>query len=152
MKKVLIGLVISTSLGVWVNAAPVTLSKRVVQLNVDISTTKLKWSKADYSSPVVKVLVPELADVTLLDHRNTGEGAPCLASYEASSPEDVIQNNPAIEKVPFEVTLLKDAELDDGSSVCRVTLTELIKGHIRGFEFRHDRSLLVGNRHKDDCR
>ena len=61
-------------------SSSVLLSEKTVDLSVDISTTKLKLSRADYSSPFVKVLVPELADVTILDHRNTNEGAPCMAT------------------------------------------------------------------------
>jgi len=155
-KKIMIGFMMYAISMAVANASSTVLSKRTVELNVDISTTKLKLSRADYSSPVVKVLVPELADVTILDHRNTGEGAPCLATYEALSPEEVIQNNPATEKVRFQVTLLKDTivNIDEKSKkpVCEVHLTELIEGDIRGFDFQHSRSLLVGNRHMDDCR
>lgn len=130
----------------------VTLSEKIVQLNVEISPTNLKWSEADYSSPVVKVLVPELADVTILDHRNAGEGAPCLATYEARSPEDVIQNNPSVEKIDFQITLQKKLSPNLESQTCDVELIESIEGKIRGFKFVHDRHLSVGSRHIDDCR
>src|SRR3990167_4240343 len=101
-KKLFVGFVVCIMSVAVANASSVVLSKRTVELNVDISTTKLKLSRAGYASPVVKVLVPELADVTILDHRNTGEGAPCLATYETMLPEDVIQNNPGVEKINFE--------------------------------------------------
>lgn len=130
----------------------VTLSEREVELNVDISTTKVKLSRADYSAPVVKVLVPDLADVTVLDHRNTGEGAPCLATYDTLAPEDVIQNNPVVERVKFKVTLQKATYLDAQAGVCHVSLVELVEGKIRGFNFVHDREVSVGSRHPDDCR
>ncbi|MBI4041200.1 MAG: hypothetical protein HY390_04970 [Deltaproteobacteria bacterium] len=134
------------------NASSVVLSKRTVELNVDISTAKLKLSRADYVSPVVKVLVPELADVTILDHRNTGEGAPCLATYETESPSDVIQSNPQVEKIKFDITLKKSVRLNPEGTACVVHLSEEVDGVIRGFQFVHDRSLFVGERHIDDCR
>ena len=85
----------------------VLLSEKTVPLTVDISTTKVKLSKADYSFPVVKVLIPDLAGETILDHRNTGEGAPCMATYDTMNPKDVVQNNPSIEEIPMTIKLEK---------------------------------------------
>jgi hypothetical protein len=130
----------------------VLIAERTVNLNVDISTTKLKLSRADYSSPVVKVLVPELADATILDHRNTGEGAPCMATYQALSPEEVIQNNPAVELVPMTITLKKILTPDQKNGRCLVTLDERIEGKIRGFLFEHQKTVEIGTRHLEDCR
>ena len=131
----------------------VELSKKDVILSVDISTTKLKRSSSGYSTALLKVLVPELADVTILDHRNAGEPAPCLATYDAYSPEDVIQGRPDVEKIKFTITLQKIATLShDPTQTCSVTLNELVEGTIRGFKFIHERSLVVGNRNVDDCR
>lgn len=133
------------------SASEVIVSDQNVQLNVDISTTKVKLSQADYSSPVVKVLVPELADVTVLNHRNTSEGAPCMATYETLSPEEVVKDNPAIEKVNFNIKLIKNAvKTNDGK--CTVFLEEHIEATIRGFLFEHFKSTTVGDRHIDDCR
>ncbi|MCH2534093.1 MAG: hypothetical protein MK008_06600 [Bdellovibrionales bacterium] len=101
---------------------------------------------------MVKVLVPDLADVTILNHRNTGEGAPCMASYQAMSPEDVIQNNPSVEVVPMTITLNKLLTPDSANGICHVSLKESIVGKIRGFRFEHHESMGVGTRHIDDCR
>ena len=131
----------------------VELSKRNVVLNVDISETKVKLSRAGYGSPTLKILVPDLADVTILDHRNIGEGAPCLATYDANSPERIIQKRPAIEQVKFTVTLQKKATIIPGETpTCEITLNESVEGMVRGFQFMHFRSILVGNRNVDDCR
>ncbi|MCM2278411.1 MAG: hypothetical protein NDJ89_10085 [Oligoflexia bacterium] len=135
----------------FVHASGTVISMREVLLPIDISTTRIKLSRADYMAPVVKVLVPELADVTLLDHRNTGEGAPCLATYEATAPEEVIQGRPAIEEARFTVTLKKQAELEPRTSTCSIHLIEEIHGKIRGFAFEHSRTARIGSRHPDDC-
>lgn len=136
----------------FAQGAEVLISERTVELNVDISSAKLKWSQADYSSPVVKVLVPDLADVTILDHRNTGEGAPCMATYQALSPEEVIQNNPSVEVIPMTITLDKLLTPDLTNGLCHVALRESIIGEIRGFRFEHHKSMEIGTRHIDDCR
>ena len=133
-------------------SSSVLLSEKTVDLSVDISTTKLKLSRADYSSPVVKVLVPELADVTILDHRNTNEGAPCMATYDTLVPNAVIQNNPAIEVIPMTIQLHKNLQPDPNKNLCIVSLSESIEANIRGFKFIHSRTISVGARHIDDCR
>jgi hypothetical protein len=87
------------ALGVQAQAEPISvnLSEKTVTLDVAINKWNLKFSRAGYSEPVVKVLIPELADVTLLDHRNFRENAPCLATFEAKTPEEVIQNRFGVE-------------------------------------------------------
>lgn len=130
----------------------VELSKKDVVLNVDVSTAKMKLSNAGYSSLTLKVLVPELADVTVLDHRNVGEGAPCLATYDANTPEEIIQGRPTIDQVQFTIVLQKTTQLDPVAQTCKVSLNELIDGKIRGFLFSHERTIVVGNRNVADCR
>jgi hypothetical protein len=130
----------------------VILSQRTVNLQVDISTARVKLSRAGYSVPLVKVLVPGLADVTLLNHRNEGEGAPCLATYETHDPAAVIQDHPAVEQVPFTVTLTKRLVANQFEQKCRVGLIETVNGKIRGFEFVHSRFQAIGERKPEDCR
>lgn len=130
----------------------IVLSERDVCLSVEINSTNLKWSQADYAAPVVKVLVPELAGVTILNHRNTKEGAPCLASYEAKSPEQVIGNSPGTDKVDFHLKLSKSIVMYPDKTKCDVYLRENIDAKIRGVAFTHERSVLVGQRTADDCK
>jgi hypothetical protein len=128
------------------------LSEKTVDLNVNISIPNVKMSRADYAMPVVKVLVPDLADVTILDHRNTGEGSPCLATYEAKTPEEVVQDNPKTELIPFIIRLEKSAFLSPDGKACSVYLIERVNGVIRGFKFEHERQEFIGNRNVADCR
>ena len=155
MKKIILStLAVIIFAGPTVLAQPnsISLSKKIVQLEVDISTAKLKLSQSDYASPVVKVLVPNLADVSILDHRNTGEGAPCLATYDTLSPEDVIQNNPTTEKIDFTIELIKNVIPNTKEKTCDVFMVETVNGLIRGFQFNHYKQIHVGTRHIDDCR
>jgi hypothetical protein len=130
----------------------VVLSQRAVALNVDISTARVRLSKAGYAVALVKVLVPELAGATLLDHRNEGEGAPCLTTYGTRDPAEVIQNRPAVEQVPFTVTLTKRLVANRFEQKCQVGLIESVTGKIRGFEFVHSRFQAIGERTLADCR
>ncbi len=152
MKNLFVILFAILSLNSIANAADVIISERDVVLNVDIKPGNVKLSRADYSEPVVKVLVPELADVTVLDHRNNGEGAPCLATYETNIPDNVIQNQPATEKVKFKIVLTKQVNMDHEKLICHVTMNEQVTGSIRGFTFTHLRTIYVGERHANDCR
>jgi hypothetical protein len=152
MKKIILMMTLLATLNaIDAHAGPVIVSEKFVNLTTDISVATVKFSHAGYSAPVVKILVPELANVTLLDHRNAGEGAPCLASYEAISPMQVIQNNPVIEKNIFKITLSRSATLDPATGACQVTLFEDIVGKIRGLTFTHSRTADLGTRDPKDC-
>jgi hypothetical protein len=144
-------LVLSTFLSL--NAfAQVVISEKTVTLPIDLSTAKLKLSSRGYSNLIVKVLVPELADVTLGNHRNEDEEAPCLATYETRDPEDVIQGKPEKIFANFKITLVKTVLADSENNICHVTLSEQISGEIRGFEFFHERSIPLPERDLEDCR
>ncbi len=142
------------ALGVQAQAEPISvnLSEKTVTLDVAINKWNLKFSRAGYSEPVVKVLIPELADVTLLDHRNFRENAPCLATFEAKTPEEVIQNRFGVEPVELTIRLNKNLVPDSEKQTCIVTLEETVEGKIRGFKFEHQRYLSVGERNINDCR
>jgi hypothetical protein len=151
MKTVLCALML-LGLASQANANEVKIGERTVTLNVPISDTTVKLSRADYQTEVVKVLVPELADVTILNHRNTREGAPCLATYQTPFPNAVILHRPAIEKIEFKITLSKLATLDPQQKFCSVVLKERVEGYVRGYLFEHERFEQVANRDPADCR
>lgn len=131
--------------------AQTVISKRSVNLKVDLRTTKIRLSNAGYGEiAVLKVLVPALADVTLADHRNEGEEAPCLATYDTRKVEDVVQGKPEILSVPFKITLTKHVYADQ--DVCKVALMELVEGKIRGMNFIHEREIPLPDRNLADCR
>lgn len=132
-------------------AKDVVLHTKTVTLPVSIGAERMRFSIADYSSPVVKVLVPELAAETLMNHRNTSEGAPCLATYRASTPSEIIQGNEAIEQVNFKIELIKHLLPDPENQICFVSLSEVVTATIRGFEFVHTEYSDLPQRHIDDC-
>jgi hypothetical protein len=127
------------------------ISSREVTLPVNISPATLHLSQADYSVPVVKVLVPELAAETLMNHRNTKEGAPCLATTDTKDANDIIKNNPAIEQIVFQIDLIKSVSPDLDNKVCHVWLTEKLHAVIRGAKFDHARDSALPDRSLEDC-
>lgn len=128
------------------------LSERTVVIPAEINEMNVKLSRADYSVPVVKILVPSLADVTALNHRNTKEGAPCLATYDTKNPIDIIQGNPQSENITLTIKLEKHTTPILETGICEVTLSETIEGVIRGRKFTHERFAALPERKIEDCR
>lgn len=133
-------------------AGEVIISKKTVKLAVDLSTTGIRSSNLGYGDTYfVKILVPGLAAETLLNHRNEGETAPCLATYETFKVEDVVQNNPTTELHDFEIVQKKVTYPNEADKTCSVYLVEDVATKVRGFNFVHQRQTELPTRHIDDC-
>lgn len=130
--------------------AQTILSSKKVNIPVNIDQANMKLSRAGYGSDVLKVFIPALADVTILDHRNENSGAPCMSTYETDIAEDVIQGRPGVENVNFDIVLTKYTYLD--GTVCKVSMDETITAVIRGFNFSHSRNVEMPDRVAADCR
>lgn len=129
------------------------VSKKTVQLEVDLSTTGIRSSNLGYGDTFfVKILVPGLAAETLLNHRNEGETAPCLATYETFAVEDVVKGNPSKEIHDFEIVQKKLLYPNEAEKTCDVYLVEDVATKVRGFNFIHSRSTVLPKRHIDDCK
>lgn len=129
------------------------MSKKTVKLAVDLSTTGIRSSNLGYGDTFfVKILVPGLAAETLLNHRNEGESAPCLATYETFNVEDVVKGQPTTEIHEFEITQSKVVYPDVAEKTCHVTLVENVETTVRGFKFVHVRTSELPKRHIDDCK
>lgn len=128
------------------------ISDKTTTVSVDLNAKTVKCSAQDYSSPMLKVLVPGLADLTLLNHRNTREGAPCVAAGQCGkfSPQDILAAGERTERIPVRVVLRKLAEVDGAG--CHVTLVETVATKIRGVAFFHERRHELADRVADDCR
>ena len=128
------------------------VSDKTTDVKVDLNSKTVKCSAADYSGPMLKVLVPGLADLTVLNHRNTREGAPCVAAGRcgAVGPQDVLKSGEGTETVPVRVVLKKLVSVE--GDVCHVTLSETVHTTIRGIAFFHERFQEVADRAAADCR
>ena len=131
----------------------VSIKSAIVVVKID--ATNVKRSQADYQMPMIKVLIPDIAKHTLMDHRNRGEGAPCMAVEDfikIVDPEQIIQNNPGTENVVLKVKLTKTLYPHPEAGKCYGMLTEDLSAVIRGQKFVHQRTLELPERHIDDCK
>jgi len=133
-------------------AKETVISKKTVKLAVDLSTTGIRSSNLGYGDTYfVKILVPGLAAETLLNHRNEGESAPCLATYETFKVEDVVQGQPTTEIHDFEIVQKKVVYPSESENACYVYLVENVETTVRGFKFTHERQTELPKRTLADC-
>lgn len=126
------------------------INERTVVLPVDINSTRLKFTSLGYSSSLVKIIVPELAAVTILNHRNIGEDGPCLFTYGTRLIDDVLQDRPEVVDTEFTITLTKQAWVS--GEKCHVELSETVTADIRGFFFQHQVVHEMPSRVLEDCK
>ncbi len=113
-------------------------------------------SHADYSATFLKVLIPQLASITLLDHQNTDAGAPCVAAGECApfgdhAPSDILDEADTSETVDIRVRALRVDDIDHDAETCTTTLRERVHLEIRGVRFAHERWADLGSRPYADC-
>jgi uncharacterized protein (TIGR03382 family) len=123
-----------------------------VDLTLDEST--VLCSSADYGALFLKVLIPQLAQLTLLDHQNTGAGAPCVASglcEAGNEPSDIIDSSDPNETVAVNVKAVRQDMVDTDAQTCDTYLIERVNVTIRGIAFTHERTAPLGSRAYSDC-
>ena len=134
--------------------AETIVHKTSTTTSIQLNTETVLCSAADYSGLHLKVLIPKLASLTLLDHQNTGAGAPCVAAGACGPgrmPADVIDPNKPSETVTLNVTAVRRDETDTEAMTCETELVERVNVTIRGFEFKHERSSWIASRPFSDC-
>src|SRR5690606_13937275 len=92
---------------------------------------------------------PELADMTVLNHRVPGSNAPCVTAGFCRPGEfsvgDIIDSKKPTETVDVEVSVLRHSQWDEERQTCRTTMSEVVNTKIRGIEFTHMRVIPIGN-------
>ncbi len=153
MKTILMLLV--SSLSVLSANATVIVSEQNIPMKIDLNRAKVKWSNLGYGdSYFVKVIIPELTDITLLNHRNEGEDGPCMFTSGTDNVDNLIKDNLKTVDVIMNVRLQRDAWVtgEGDAKKCKVLLTEVLHAKINGFDFEHTRSVEMPERNLDDCR
>lgn len=123
-------------------------------VEVDLNNTTVLCSAADYGATFLKILIPDLARLTLLDHQNTGAGAPCVAAGPCEPghmPADIIDAAHPTETVQISVKAIRGDDADSDTQTCTTGLTETVKVTIRGVDFFHQRFAPLGERPYSDC-
>jgi len=142
---------------------PFEMKEKIVKIKtseveVALNEQTVLCSAADYSGYFLKVLIPQLADLTVFNHRNIGAGAPCVAAGPCdlfgnggNTPDDIIDPNRPTELIKIKVTLKKLFLIDNQKKTCTVSLQEDVATQIRGKAFIHSRSRGIGSRDLEDC-
>lgn len=151
LNTVILFLVVAFALNGQANSTNI-ISSRTVQLPVDLSRSKIVVSNKGYGTTyLVKILVPALTGPTLMNHRNEGESAPCLATFQTNNPEDILDGNPETIIADFKIELVKSVLPDKNSKTCHVYLDENISTIVRGYTFVHNRRSELPMRSIEDC-
>lgn len=137
---------------------------KTVTMDVTLNEETVLCSKADYGSYFLKILIPDLAKHTLLNHKNLGANAPCVAAgpcFGANLPGKIIDANKSNELIDVKIDLFRGESLRQTGNdfmpdiprkqVCGVFMIERIETNIRGHIFTHARSIDLGNRDLKDC-
>jgi uncharacterized protein (TIGR03382 family) len=123
-------------------------------VSVQVTEDTLICSAADYGALFLKLLVPELAKITLLDHQNSGAGAPCVAAglcEEGNLPTDIIDPENPTQLVDINVQAVRIDEIDSVAMTCKTSLREQVALTVRGIGFTHERWAQLGSRPYSDC-
>ena len=105
----------------------VILHEKHQTLTVALNPSTVLCSRADYSVPMLKVLLPGLEDITLLDHQNRGAGAPCVTTGEIcrfnpannnfAKPDDILQGRNGDESIAVDVKVSRIEIIDHKNKV-----------------------------------
>jgi hypothetical protein len=123
-------------------------------VEIDLNPSTVLCSSADYGALFLKIGIPELAALTLLDHQNVGAGAPCVsagACEPGKEPEDILDADKPTEAVAINVKAIRLDEADADAQTCTTTLIERVHVNVRGFDFLHERHAPLGSRPFADC-
>lgn len=139
----------------------VVLHEKHQTLTIALNPRTVLCSRTDYSVPMLKVLLPGLEDITLLDHQNRGAGAPCVTTGEIcrfnpannnfAKPDDILQGRNGDEQIAVDVKVSRIEIIDHKNKVCTVRMRETVNTEIRGKKLTHERFADLGDRPYADC-
>ena len=155
MKRLFLSLTLVGSFGVaHAENSETVVHDTTTWVELDLNSQTVLCSAADYGQLFLKVGIPELARITLLDHQNVGAHAPCVAAGRCAPgnmPSDIIDPAHPTELVPIDVKAVRFDNVDTKAKTCETTLFERVHLTIRGIEFTHERSVELGTRQYQDC-
>ena len=147
---------LASSAGAAVETREELVHQTTTSVDLVLTPETVICSHADYSANFLKVLIPQLASITLLDHQNTDAGAPCVAAGECApfgdhAPSDILDEADTSETVDITVRAARIDEIDHEAQTCTTTLRERVDLEIRGVPFSHERWASLGSRPYGDC-
>jgi len=156
MKFLFAGLMITLSVSAMAQEPIVKeISRHVQEIEVKVDETTVRCSALGYSRPELKVDVPALDWAATFQHRNFGEGQPCMTAGRCTrerSPELILAGGNGVEKVLLEVVHTEEAYLDESNNTCYRSLVETLTMTLRGQTFTHRRHAVLSEATSDLCK
>jgi len=147
---------LASSAGAAVETREELVHETTTSVDLLLTPETVICSHADYSANFLKVLIPQLASITLLDHQNTDAGAPCVAAGQCApfgdhAPGDILDDADTSETIDITVRATRVDEIDHDAETCATSLREHVDVVIRGVPFAHERWASLGSRPYGDC-
>lgn len=131
------------------------ISRQTLEIEVKVDETTVRCSALGYSRPELKVDVPALDWAATFQHRNFGEGQPCMTAGRCTnerSPELILAGGAGVDKAQLEVVHTEEAYLDESNNTCYRSLVETVTMQLRGQTFTHRRSGVLSEVSADLCK
>src|SRR4051812_4514718 len=124
-----------------------TLEKEVFRQTTDITVplhpSSVRCSALGYGQPELKVDVPDLDWAAVFNHRQLGEGEPCMTAGVCDgthTPARVLAGGAGDIPAHLLVVHTEIATIDRGRAVCVRELVEELTMELRGLTFAHRKS------------
>jgi len=114
---------------------------------MESSEFKIKWTELGYGAITEKVIIPELANHTVFNHRNNGEEGPCLRSYRMQGDDPIEEPQSLLVNIQIKNQYL----INEEKRICKVSMVEVVSTEISGTVFEHVYSKDMGFRYINDC-
>ena len=112
------------------------------EISVKISADTVRCSSQGYSLPELKIDVPDLDWAATFQHRNFGEGQPCMTAgscRQVGGPEVILAGGDEEIKTLLTVVMQEVAWVDDTNDTCYRQVEEVLEMDVRGHTFSHVR-------------
>lgn len=120
----------------------ITIVDEVHNVSIPIDATNVRCSAVGYSTPELKILVPDLKWISFLDHTNPGEAFPCMTSQRCRNgvgPELILDKGLGYEDTKLRRVLTHVFEIDETAKTCYQRIEENVSLNLRGLDFTHFR-------------
>ncbi len=155
MKPLIALLVLAASSSVFAAAdLKKEIWRQTFTIEVAVTNDSVRCSAIGYGLPELKIDVPALDWAAKFQHRNLGEGQPCMTAGRCTSfrgPELVLQDRPGVEAVDLTVIHSEEGVIDRERDTCHRRLVEEVEMTLRGTRFTHTRTAPLIHVSAEEC-
>lgn len=133
--------------------------EKTTDVNIELNSRTVLCSASDYQAEMLKIVIPKMSELTLLNHREINAGGPIVSAgvcrgpmHEGLAPEEILKPGlPEYEQIPMHVKLTRITSIYANRSECEVMLKEEVRVTVRGIPFYHVREAMLEPRVGADC-